>query len=722
MSLKKLLLRVDPGNKSGPHRSPEYGEHVGKPSYFRTDTDIITRHLKVSSEGLRKWIEDFVRLGKLELLEAEDSSEVARALQNLGRKHRTNKDQQSQELVYELVEVVRKAYIAGSIPSAASVPLHLLSYYKESGHFSQGIEFWNWLSKADDALLHPVFVGAAIELLAVYGAGIRYCEDIYQRTLDQQRNISTPYHFTPGAILPDRSKAVTIKGTSFILLQGILSARILYGRWQSSYLTLDTAFRLRPTQIVPRILDLFVHERPLPEALDVFFMYCRGGNVVPGRTLMAILNSLKGLVDPTSAYTARIQAIRTMFIVIEAHVGSAGLLDTRHLNLVTRMFVSVMPQCPMAMPTQSIRNTEHLTRIVLDTLTKTVGYFNTHNAAADSGTFAAITSPALSRGYPELVRMASQDMMNLGLSPNKLAAQDLLQAAGLLKDPKLLETAWTSLRNTSSSDLERSLDALSWSIMTVAARRCGLESFAGEQLQQLAPESAVQARTAVQSVEDNAVQQCLSVGQPQGSLQANDVNRFEDLCAYVCTSLDRIESVQCGKTWRDFHENPIDEETVFRWPEDADESWQRKLYDELTLEKDDGPSTSAVIEGSYDYLNAVPAVSDTGIPFEELRYLNWKTINRLLLQAEVFEKRLEASTDAAIQARRASPHQRTTTGHERPSKSRHPVTVNQLQAYQQDVENERHRKMTEEEWRTRILRLRNPDYESSVDTNTSLPP
>ncbi|KAL9603958.1 MAG: hypothetical protein Q9179_002020 [Wetmoreana sp. 5 TL-2023] len=620
-----------------------------------------------------------------------------------------------------MVEVVREAYIAGSIPSAAHVPLHLLSHYKESGHFGQGIELWNWLSKADDALLNPVLVGAAIELLAVYGAGIRYCEDIYQRTLDQQRDISSQYHFTPGAILPDRSKAVKIKGTSFILLQGILSVRILYGKWQSSYLTLDTAFRLRPTQILPRVLDLFVHERPLSEALDVFFMHCRGGNVVPGRTLMAILNSLKGLADPTSAYTARIQAIRTMFIVIEAYVGSAGVLDTRHLNLVTRMLVSVMPQCPMTMPTRSIRNSDHLTQVVLDTLTKMVGYFNTHNAAADSGTFTAVTSPALSRGYPDLARIASQDMMNFGLSPNKLAAQDLLQAAGLLEDPELLKTAWNSLRNTSSSDLEHSLDALSWSMMTVAARRCGLESYAGEQLEQLAPESASRARTAVQYVEDNAVQQSLSVEQPQASLQTNDVNSFEDLCAYMCTSLDRMKSLQCGKFRRDFHKNPIDEETVFRWPEVADESWQRKLYDELTLEKNGGQSTSAVIEDSYDYLNAVPAVSDTGIPFDELRYSNWKAINRLLVQAEVFENRFEASTNAAIQERRASPHQRTTTGREGPSKGRHPATVHQLQAYQQDAENERRRKMTEEEWRTRILRLRNPDYESLVGTNTSSP-
>lgn len=153
--------------------------------------------------------------------------------------------------------------MAGSMPSASSLPLHLLSYYKESGRFDEGIDLWNWLSKADDAAFTPIYAGAAIELLAVYGAGTRYCEDIYQRTLDQQGDISSQYHLSPGAILPDRSKAVRIKGTSLGLLQGILTARVLYGKWQSSYLTLDTAFRLRPTQIVPRVLDVFVYERSL---------------------------------------------------------------------------------------------------------------------------------------------------------------------------------------------------------------------------------------------------------------------------------------------------------------------------------------------------------------------------------------------------------------------------------------------------------------------------
>lgn len=204
--------------------------------------------------------------------------------------------------------------------------MHLLSYYKESSHFDKGLEFWDWLSKKDEAALDPIYVGAAIELLAVYGAGIAYCEDVYERTLAQQRDISSQYYLSPGAILPDRSKAVTIKGTSLGLLQGILSARLFYGRWQRSYLALDTAFMLRPTQIVPRVLDLFVYERPVYEALPVFFMYCRGGNAVPKVTLSAILNSLKELTNRACDHNARMQLIRAMFDVVEAYVGSAGPL------------------------------------------------------------------------------------------------------------------------------------------------------------------------------------------------------------------------------------------------------------------------------------------------------------------------------------------------------------------------------------------------------------
>lgn len=320
----------------------------------------------------------------------------------------------------------------GTIPSTAQVPLHLLSYYKESGHLDQGIEFWKWLSDRDDAILDPIFVGPAIELLAVYGADLQHCEDIFERTLHQQENISSQYQLQPGSIVPDRSRAVRIRGTSLSLLQGILSARLLYGKWRSSYLALDTAFRLRPTQIVPRFLDLFVYERPIFEALPVFFMFCRGGNRVSKVTLAAVLDSLKKLADHASRPSTKVGVVRTMFQAVEAYTGSAGVLNTRHLNILTRAVVCAMPRVPATACTESSGGNNGIIKIVVDLFKQLFAYFTQHNALPDPITFNGTIPIALSFGYPLLAKTLFEDMVILGLSPNVPMAQSLLTTVSFI--------------------------------------------------------------------------------------------------------------------------------------------------------------------------------------------------------------------------------------------------------------------------------------------------
>ncbi|KAL8682548.1 MAG: hypothetical protein Q9186_001401 [Xanthomendoza sp. 1 TL-2023] len=652
-------------------------------------------------DHLREWVVEFLRLGKLKLLDSSDSNEVARTLHNLDRKYKSSKDQKFKASVHHLLDEVRRAYISGSIPLAAHVPLHLLAYYKESGHLDQGVEFWNWLSKQENAPLSPIFVGAAIELLAVYGAGIQHCEDIYERTLDQQDDIGSQYQLQPGAILPDRSKAITIKGTSLGLLQGILSARLLYGKWQTSYLALDTAFRLRPTQVVSRVLDLFVYERPIFEALHVFFMFCRGGNRVSNATLAAVLNCLKKIIDQVSDCTSKINAVRAMFQVIEAYVRSAGLLNTQHLNILARAIVSAMPP---TVPTKLSVVDEKLTKTVIDLFKQLFVYFAKHGAAPNSVTYNGTIPVVLSLGYFSFGRVLFNDMATLGLSPHDRLAQSLMEAAGFSKNSELLKTAWTYACAVNGPNAGIQLNFRSWRTMTVAARRCGLDSFAEDQLNLLEPESSIRAKVTAEAVDNDSVEPSALAEVERENPKTEDAHKFEDLCAWMLTSINRVKDLQPG-SFSTFYERPLEEGDFDAWPDSAEESWRRRLYDELTLEKDHRNARPALKAQSN--LKDIIAVSDTGIHFDCLRYSNWKTINSLLIQAEAFEQRHRASTDAAIRDGRASLQQKGSNTTDNTAGARYPVTMEQFQAYQQDVRNERAKDMTEEQWRNRILRLRN---------------
>ncbi|KAI4195149.1 MAG: hypothetical protein LQ350_007383 [Teloschistes chrysophthalmus] len=683
---------------------------------FRKDTDTIGRDLRVSPDGLRSWIEGFLRLGRFKLVEDRDSGEVARNLHNLSRKFRSDSDKDSEKLVNEMVETVRKAYVAGLIPSAPLFSMHLFAYYKESGHFNQGLDFWNWVSKADDAPLAPVFVGPAIEMLAVYGAGIQYCEDIYQRTLDQQNDISSQYHLSPGAILPDRSKPANIKGASLLLLQGILTARVLYGKWQSSYLTLDTSFRLLPTQMVPRILALFVYERPIFEVLPVFYMYCRGGNVVPGQTFMALLKSMKALADHISTYTFKIKIIEAIVSMLEAYVASGGVLSTSHLNMIARALVSALPQNHTIRSKNPVTlKVEDMTRLIVGVLTNIIQYFSLSNARPNRVTFDGIISQVLLQGYPNLAKVALQDMRELNLSPEKPAALDLLRGAYLLRDSAMLKTTWACLCNLASSEQEQVLDTRSWTIMATAAKACGDDEFFQEQLQDLAPRLPSGAKTAADLADRSIFNTRFSAGQGLEGPSVDEVRAFQCFCETVQLSFERMERVQPGK-YRDLTNNPVDEKTIFDWPDTGEESWQRSLYEELTHDGNQKSSRPSQVEQGHDPQHLAHAVSDTGIRFDELRYSNWKTINKLLIQTEVSEGHRKTSTDAAMQEKRASPQHRSTKSDKRPDRGRSTATAQQFQQYQQDAETERARQMTEQEWRQRILRLRNPDYELLVHT------
>ncbi|KAL9014652.1 MAG: hypothetical protein Q9173_000685 [Seirophora scorigena] len=693
--------------------------------HFRRVTDAVNQDLSLSSEGLQAWIGQFLDLGTLQLLRHGDCSEVIRILHNLDRTSRKGKDYKTKKLVHSLVESVKQAYVSGSLPWTRHATLHLLSYYKQSGHLDEGLDFWKWLSRAEGVILDPVYVGAAIELLAVCGVGIHYCEEVYERTLAEQRDIGSQYYLTPGAILPDRSKAVTTRGTSSGLLQGILSARLLHGKWQRAYLTLDTVFALRPTQIAPRFLHVFVFERPIFEALSVFFMYCRGGNAVSKQILTTILKTLKDLANRVTHYSTKLHLVGAMFRVAEAYTGSAGRLDPIHLNVLTSAFVNAIPQMPVATPAGSTDRQARLQNTVAEVLAKLFAFFHRHNVSPTSATFGEIISRAVLSGYVNLAKTAFQDMVSLDTLPNEPTAVCMLKAVGadrdfkaaLIKDPELLKSVWACVRTTSTADPDYVPDARTWQSLAAAAASCGLESFVEEQLHSLPPESLWRTQSALTSVEKHTPEQPLPLEPMSEGLDTDNIEVFGDMCHTVCSSLEDAGVLQ-NPGFRNFYEHPINEPTMFEWPKIDKETWQRKLYDDLTMDQSSNDLRPTSAEGpkavSCGAPDTMPDVSNTGIPFDELRYANWKTINKLLVHAEAWERNAEVLSGTATsdtKERKTLPRKKDSINATRASAVHYAVSVRQLEAYQQGIENERARSMSEEEWRNRIIKLRSVDYE-----------
>ncbi len=91
------------------------------------------------------------------------------------------------------------------------------------------------------------------------------------------------------------------------------------------------------------------------------------------------------------------------------------------------------------------------------------------------------------------------------------------------------------------------------------------------------------------------------------------------------------------------------------------EAEMRRIYDELTTEVQ--PTTpqgsieeaTATSDEQVEPTPSTPAVTPTNIPFDTIRYENWKLINFLLEQSEANDKAYQDAVDKAIAAKKAPP-------------------------------------------------------------------
>lgn len=319
-----------------------------------------------------------------------------------------------------------KAYMQRKLPGHADVPVHILGFYKESRQFDQGIEFWNWLlhkGHGDDLDLRSF--GAAIEMLAFYGVNPDYCEKLYIYGLEQLGKEYASYHLSHDAILPDRSaRSLDHRDTSMGLLQGILTSRMLHSRWREAYLALDTAFRIRPSQIPTRFLELFIYNRPLGEAFQVFCMFCRSGNTVSGTCFTAMLDSLKDCF-PKEDMRTRLDLLRSMTTALEAFIGAAGALDIRHLNkIIATVAGSDLSRHDLELNDQDGQHESH--GLFVELTAQIIQIFAARGVPPNTVTFNELIMTAGRQRNNNILQVALRDLKSLKLYPTIATGRSLL--------------------------------------------------------------------------------------------------------------------------------------------------------------------------------------------------------------------------------------------------------------------------------------------------------
>jgi hypothetical protein len=224
-------------------------------------------------------------------------------------------------------------------PGHATGSLHLLSLYKEEGAYDRGVELWQWLEQQDTNHVNSNTYGAAIELLAKKGETLDTLEAYYVKALKRFPGTFAEYHLSHNAILPDRSAEIQLRGVHALLLQAILTARLLHGDVKSAYYTVDTVLRLLPTQTPGRIFQLLWTSRPAEEGYTAFMLACRAGIELKQDRLTNLFSIVTGKCYDLLKQKASLQQTTELLKCIDAgaelvyaYVCAGGKVNGYHVN------------------------------------------------------------------------------------------------------------------------------------------------------------------------------------------------------------------------------------------------------------------------------------------------------------------------------------------------------------------------------------------------------
>ena len=632
------------------------------------------------------------------------------------------------------METFVEHYKGGHIPGHPDATLHLISYYKESSQLDRGIQFWNWAVCRDEQYVNIGTYGAAIELLTVYGKSLSYCEEVYLHALKRFPTDFNEYHLSPSAILPRQHKPSLLKGTSLLLLQGIMQARLSHGDWRNAYLALDTALRLHPTQIPPRFLQAFEYERPFCEFFNVFCLIGQGGNQIRAPALTKMFGKIAAVHKMDKRGSRDFEYLTALLTALHSTIATNETLSEITLNSLLRIILEATSYNP------SFPKDE---QIILDLVKPILLIFARLDVLPSFSTFSMIFKAAASSKRPGLMRWAFEELKIRQLQYTTLDMRKILLKVGQKSDVETTKLAWVILSQTLRDS--GGIEILVWKTLAEVMRQAGDIGFLHDQLR-LHSVSNFKVPHGLDK-EDRGIQSTESLEDKSELKETSDLTKTEDLpflAEQEVVSLDwqhnfsnflenvrrylRITSLGLHRNLKKY---PPTYDSMWAWTDNVDETWQRKLYDQLNqdpyLQPSKVPSTEKKLpkDGQIDTVNQhdtrkqrdrdythmlrssvhdEPVIGPTGFTFDELRYRSWKAINSLLIQAEMFESKVEKSVDEAIE--QGTRPDLARSSHKTRGWRYYEITQLHLEIHLQAIQERKARTITEEEWRTKILALR----------------
>ncbi|KAF2101572.1 hypothetical protein NA57DRAFT_53527 [Rhizodiscina lignyota] len=632
---KEIPKRGGPPRKRA-HKSLQHELTVSKIADQKAQNGIVYFRDLLSTEDVSRVIEAYPEIIRNPFLARSDTRKLCQLL------HEAYRQKSNVPTVVETLkafsESIIQDYQKGSLPPHPVASVHLLSFLRESKQYDRASELWSWLAGQNQDYVSPHLYGVAIEIQTQQVVPLEKLEELYKDALRRFPGQFLGYHFSPTAIVQDRSQFTIIKGLSSTLLQGIFTARILSGDWINGYLAFDTALRLFPTQVQPRFFEVLLYERPMAEAYHAFMVACRAGIVLSPKATIHLLGKL--LDGHLSAPNAAINVLNVM-------IAYAGTRKNAPLPFYfVGIFIKAMTQLAHSVKNEDA-GFERATRQRLGQATcKIVLTLLRAGVEPNASIFNSLLKMAMLSGQPELHWEILGAMKVHEVKPNVLTYSALLNIMLATGDFDEFKSAWTAYVASVEGAGEQ-LPLKEW----INLARAAADRFPGSGPSFVEEQLLALKHTLTEFKEElirTKLHEDARTSEPQS--QMNETESFQD-SGSVETFMDRLlekesrlKETMSSAEPHDFYNMPMpldpfmDDDTGVGTAKDQT-SLQllaehvenlRKLYDELT--------TDPYLPAPEREESAPVPQSRTGYPLEELRFQNWKSVTGLMLQAAQSEK------------------------------------------------------------------------------------
>jgi hypothetical protein len=556
------------------------------------------------------------------------------------------RDRETSDKVQSFAEELVQDHYKGTLGPCPTASARLLEYFTVTQSWGIAMEYWKWLEASADEYVNAATYASAIEMLSAQDTKLEDLEALYQQALGRLPVGFTAYHFSPGAVVPDRNQHLVLPELARPLLRAIMVARLMRGDAQNAYLALDSALRVSPVEKLQRFYTDYLKERPVSEAYTVFAMACKAGTLLPSNAYRNLLSSLRNNADVWDA-RRYVLTVRAMLSATYLHIGAGGKLTRNAVTELVIVLTALLRIKGIFVMTGDEK--KELGEIVQDLIRRTLELAARFNAFPTIAACNSIIANIAGLGNAEqTITTAVRDAQALGLIPTLVTRRSIIVAAGDSDDGDLVRQGWQWLVDARAKEGQLP-DTTDLHVLTKACARTDQHAFAREQVLNASHLEAFQRDNLLERTE-KAADHAKLLQSLSSNMRPADMGELRGEFAKIKADLENFdERTSDARGVQDFSAQHVPM-LLFSPPKEVrlPETEMRKLYDELTANPNPPTGVNADTRG--------PAIArDTKVPFGQLRYDNWKHITYLLAEADRHDLAYINAVDSAIEKGKPPP-------------------------------------------------------------------